>query len=244
MRKMAVPWCLAWLLVLGVVLGGCRGETFGPLGVPQTCDEAQESPIDPYQGPTRWPLQVVEIGIPPEDLQRYPELATKQVGFGLSALLLEVLLQTERFDLLEGKPAILEQIVEQWKMSKNRILVQMPRPNLQAAAFLVYAEIFNFVACSPSEQISLLQKRLTCVTSVGVQVRLVKTMSRELLLGSTDSLKPEGMYCHTVRLPLFGSSDVTFDQSAVGKATYKAMRYAMRQLLQRFDEKGWGKEPK
>lgn len=237
MRKRTVPGRLAWLLVIGVVLGGCA-TTRGAL----PCNAAQESPFKPYQGPDRLPLQVVEIRIPLEDLKRYPDLARKQVGFGLSSLLHEVLSQTQRFDLVEADPEILRKIMDQWEWSRDGV-IKMPRPQLKAAAFLVYAKIFDFVVCSPLDDVRLLQKRLTCVTSVGVQVRMVKTMSRQLIVGSTNALQPEGTYCHTVSMPLWGDPGGAFDQSAVGKATYKATRYAVSQLLQSFKEAGWSGEP-
>ena len=104
---------------------------------------------------------------------------------------------------------------------------------LQAPEFLVYAQIFDFVACSPVEKIGLLSKNLTCVTSVGVQVRIGNTATGEYIPGSSDPLSTEGKYVHTVNLSLFGAARLALDQSAVGKATLKATRYAVLKALQR-----------
>jgi hypothetical protein len=103
----------------------------------------------------------------------------------------------------------------------------------------VYAQVFDFVACSPVESIGLVNKNLTCVTSVGVQVRIAKTATGEYIPGSTDPLSPEGKYVHTVNLSLFGDTRLAFDQSAVGKATTQATQYAVLKALQRSDRAGW-----
>jgi len=102
---------------------------------------------------------------------------------------------------------------------------------------LVYAEIFDFAPCSPVDKIGLVSKKLTCVTSVGVQVRIENVATGEYIPGSTDPLSPEGKYVHTVNASLFGDAR-TFDQSAVGKATLKAMRYAVLKVLQRSQRAG------
>jgi hypothetical protein len=94
-------------------------------------------------------------------------------------------------------------------------------------------------ACSPVERLGLTSKQLTCITSVGVQVRIANTATGEYIPGSTDPLSPEGKYAHTVNLPLFGDSRSAFDQSAVGKATLKATQYAVLKAIQRFDRAGW-----
>jgi hypothetical protein len=89
------------------------------------------------------------------------------------------------------------------------------------------------------ERIGLVNKHLTCVTSVGVQVRIANTNSGEYIPGSTDPLSPEGKYVHTANLSLFGDARSAFDQSAVGKASLKATQYALLKALQRFDRAGW-----
>jgi curli biogenesis system outer membrane secretion channel CsgG len=195
----------------------------------------------PYQGP-RHRIQVVQINIPAEDIQRYPELVEKRVGFGLSNILVETLFDTNRFVFLEEKEQVLKRLVELWEMTEAGILVKnplAPETALQAPDFLLYAEVFDFVACSPADTIGVFTKQLTCVTSVGVQVRIAKTATGEYVPGSTDPLSSEGKYVHTLNLPLFGNRQFAFDQSAVGKAALKATHYAVRKALQRFDHSGW-----
>jgi hypothetical protein len=76
------------------------------------------------------------------------------------------------------------------------------------------------------------------VTSVGVQVRIGSTATGEYIPGSTDPMSPEGKYVHTVNISLFGDASRAFDQSAIGKATLKATRYAVLKALQRFQDAG------
>jgi curli biogenesis system outer membrane secretion channel CsgG len=194
----------------------------------------------PYDGPKRR-VQVVQINIPADDIRRYPELAEKRVGFGLSNILVETLYDTNRFTFLEEKEQVLKRLVELWELTQDGILVKnptAPETALQAPDFLVYAEIFDFVACSPVEKIGLTGKNLTCVTSVGVQVRIGSTATGEYIPGSTDPMSPEGKYIHTVNISLFGGAGRAFDQSAIGKATLKATRYAVLKALQRFQSAG------
>lgn len=230
-----------WVAVISLLLGGCA-TTVGPHDVPPA-QTVPEKPVSypPYQGP-KHKIQVVQINIPAEDVKRYPELAEKRVGFGLSSILVETLYDTGRFVFLEEKEQILKRLVEQWELTEDGILVKdsaAQETALQAADFLIYAQVFDFVGCSPIEQVGVARKQLTCVTSVGVQVRITKTATGEYIPGSTDPLSSQGKYIHTVNASLFADTGTPFDQSAVGKATLKATRYAMRKALERFDRAGW-----
>lgn len=232
---------LIYLTVIGFSLWGCA-STIGPHGTSAPEPTVLERVVfPPYQGPLR-KIQVVQINIPAEDVKRYPELAEKRVGFGLSSILVETLFDAARFTFLEEKEQIIKRLVEQWELSEDGILVKDPvaqQTALQAPEFLVYAEVFDFVACSPLEKIGATRKQLSCITSVGVQVRIAKTATGEYIPGSTDPLSPQGKYTHSVNLSAFADTSTAFDQSAVGKATLKATRYAVLQALQRFDRAGW-----
>jgi curli biogenesis system outer membrane secretion channel CsgG len=228
------------LTLISFMLWGCA-TTVGPHGSGPSTSEEERVSFPPYQGPKRR-IQVVQISIPADDVKRYPELAEKRVGFGLSSILVETLFDTGRFTFLEEKAPLLKRLVELWELTTDGILVQNPAAQetaLQAPEFLVYAEVFDFVACSPLEKLGATQKNLTCVTSVGVQVRIANTATGEYIPGSTDPLSPQGKYIHTVQVPLFAGAGMPFDQSAVGKATLKAMHYAVLQVLQRFDRVAW-----
>jgi curli biogenesis system outer membrane secretion channel CsgG len=232
---------MACLIVMGL-LGCGYASSVGPYGKAQpTAPEVETVRFPPYRGP-KHKIQVVQINIPADDIKHYPELGEKRVGFGLSNILVETLFDTGRFTFLEDKEQILRRLVELWELTEDGILVKNPvAPNtaLQAPDFLVYAQVFDFVACSPVESIGLVNKNLTCVTSVGVQVRITNTATGEYIPGSSDPLSLEGKYMHTVNLSLFGDTRLAFDQSAVGKATLKATQYSVLKALQRFDRAGW-----
>jgi curli biogenesis system outer membrane secretion channel CsgG len=232
---------MACLMVIGWLGWGCAASE-GPHGTGQpTAPEVETVKFPPYRGP-KHKIQVVQINIPAGDIKQYPELGEKRVGFGLSNILVETLFDTGRFTFLEDKEQILRRLVELWELTEDGILVKntvTPDTALQAPDFLVYAQVFDFVACSPVESIGLLNKNLTCVTSVAVQVRIAKTATGEYIPGSTDPLSPEGKYVHTVNLSLFGDPRLAFDQSAVGKATLKATQHAVLKALQRSDRAGW-----
>jgi len=226
---------IACLISIGTLGWGCATSE-GPHGVaPPTVLEAEPVQFPPYRGPKQkiWGFQ---IKIPADDIQRYPELGEKRVGFGLSSILVETLFNTGRFTFLEDKEQILRRLVELWEMTGDGILVKnaaAPDTALQAPDFLVYAEVFDFVACSPVERIGPVNKQLSCVTSVGVQVRIANAATGEYIPGSA-----EAEYVHTVNLSLFGDTRLTFDQSAVGRATLKATQYAVLKALERFDRSG------
>jgi curli biogenesis system outer membrane secretion channel CsgG len=227
------------LTLISFMLWGCA-TTVGPHGSGPSTSEEERVSFPPYQGPKRR-IQVVQISIPADDVKRYPELAEKRVGFGLSSILVETLFDTGRFTFLEEKEPLLKRLVELWEL-KDGILVKNPAAQeaaLQAPEFLVYAEVFDFVACSPLEHISPGRKQLSCLTSVGVQVRVVNIATGEYIPGSTNPLSAQGKYLHTVNLSLFAAANILFDQSAVGKATLKATRYAVLQVLQRLDQGRW-----
>jgi curli biogenesis system outer membrane secretion channel CsgG len=222
---------MACLMVIGWLGWGCAASE-GPHGTAQPpAPEAETVKFPPYRGPKQkiWGFQ---IKIPADDIQRYPELGEKRVGFGLSSMLVETLFDTGRFTFLEDKEQILRRLVELWEMTEDGILVKnRAAPTLPCKLpILVYAEIFDFVTCSPVERIGLVNKQLSCVTSVGVQVRIANTATGEYIPGSA-----EGKYVHTVQLSLFGDTHLAFDQSAVGKATLKATQYAVLKALERFD---------
>jgi len=232
---------LLCLVITGFICWGCASSV-GPHGMAQpTAPEVESVRFPSYLGPKR-KIQVVQINIPAEDIKHYPELGEKRVGFGLSNILVETLFDTGRFTFLEDKEQILKRLVELWELTEDGILVKNPvAPDtaLQAPDFLVYAQIFDFVPCSPVESIGLVNKNLTCVTSVGVQVRIANTATGEYIPGSTDPLSSEGKSVHTVHLSLFGDSRLAFDQSAVGKATLKGTQYAVLKALQRFERASW-----
>ena len=232
-------WRLVALVVaLGTTVSGCGSTNRPQASSPPPAVEDDSVRFRPHEGPRRR-VQVVEIGIPAKELDRYPELREKRVGLGLSSILVETLFDTGRFDLIEGQEKIIERHAKLWQLREDGFyLKDHPFEGLIAPEFLVYAKIFDFVACSPEERINPAGKQLTCVTSVGVQVR-IENRAGQFVPGTTSPLSKEGSYAHTKDLSFFGSPEMAFDQSAVGKATWKATRHAVLRAAERLDRQGW-----
>jgi curli biogenesis system outer membrane secretion channel CsgG len=234
MRRYSVVLAAIIFLLWGCAVTGPLDRTSATASSEGECVS-----FPPYSG-SKHTVEVVDIQIPREVIDRYPELREKRVGHGLGAILLQTISDTGRFTLLEDSGQILGRIIEQWELTDAGIFVRVNRTRtaleLLAADFLMYAKVFDFVACSPADIIGPLGKHLTCLTSVGVQVRMVNSATRELVVGSTNLLSQEGSYAHTKDLPIFGDARLAFDQAAVGKATQKSTRCAVRKALQRADE--------
>ncbi len=224
------------LMCLMVLLGGCVQPSPPTTSSPHaTSPPAQACQTKPTPGKTRT-IQVVLVRIPKEDVDRYPELLEKRVGFGINSILVETLFDAQRFRFLEEKETILKRLVEQQILTENGVLYRdKVKEGLPAPELLAYADIFDFVSCSQEEVIRLMQRQLACTTKVSVQVRIVETATGEYLPGSaqgehTQRAAPEGIW---------GKLTLPFDQSAVGKATWQATCGAVNQVLQRLPMKGW-----
>ncbi|MCP4263553.1 MAG: hypothetical protein GY774_39515 [Planctomycetes bacterium] len=228
---------IVFFVVAGFLLCACATVESRHMTLPDRPAKEEQVRFPPYKGPKR-NIQVVEIRIPAEDVKRYPELSEKRVGYGLGSVLYDTLFDSDRFIFLEGKEKIMGRILKEWKATKLDIVVGKKEFELLPSDFLVYAKVFNFNECLRREKIGW-TKELTCVTSVGVQVRIVKVDTRELIPGSSNPRSSRCTYINTRNLPLFGAPLTAFEESAVYEATLKAMRCAVRQVLERFDRKEW-----
>jgi hypothetical protein len=205
--------------------------------------EAEEVPFPPYQGPKR-KIMVRQYRLPQEDIERYPILVEKRMGFGLSSILVETLFDTKRFVFREENEELLKRLVELWEKTEDGILVRNEQskdlPESESWEFDVSAQWSDFIACSPAAT-GLIGGRVSvnCVTSVGVLVRFVNTSNGDSISSASDSLSPKCTYTHTVNLPLYGDSGIDFDQSALGNATLRATRCAVLDVLQKLDRLGW-----
>jgi len=79
-------------------------------------------------------IQVVLVRIPKEDVDRYPELLEKRVGFGINSILVETLFDARRFRFLEEKATILRRLLEQQSFTEYGLLYRekvkegLPKP--------------------------------------------------------------------------------------------------------------------
>jgi hypothetical protein len=192
----------------------------------------------PESGPKR-KLRIRELAIPASDLKHYSGLASSQIGRALIRLLVATLTDTGRFDLLEDHEPLVQYLNQPWNQTAEGIAMRTPPvQDAETSTFLLYAKIFDVDVCGPHRQSPDSQDVSTCRTSVGVQVRLADATGR-FVPGATHPLSPQGRYVHDKTMPLFGSDRVTFDQSAMGKAVAKAMRFALLQAIERLERQGW-----
>jgi hypothetical protein len=184
-------------------------------------------------------IQIQEVRIPAIDLNRYPELTEQQVGLGVCRILVSILSDTGRFDLFEAPQKVVQRLSDQWQQTKDGIDVHYdPDAALAKPEFLIFVKMFDIDVCKPEKRNILGRLRPTCNTRVGVQVRIANS-SGQFIPGSTHPLSPQGRYRHIKHLSRFGDTQTAFAQSAVGKVTVKAVRYAVLQALERFDRQGW-----
>jgi curli biogenesis system outer membrane secretion channel CsgG len=236
MRKRIILFVFS---VAGILLSGCA-STVSPQGSSVDnlkVEEEKRIIFPPYEGTER-KIQVVEIRIPKEDIERYPELSNLRVGHGMADILYTTLDNTNRFIFVEGREEMKRRILNEWEDTESGIIAGSREFTLLPADFLVYATLFNFDECLRNEKIGL-TKELVCITSVGIQVRIVKVTTRELILGSSDPRARECTYINIKNLPFLGSTLTAFEKSAVYDATVKATRCAVFEALKRFDRKGW-----
>jgi hypothetical protein len=186
-----------------------------------------------YEGPkTR--VQVIRFGIPKEVVDKYPELADKRVGWGLCNRIVDALYTTGRFEYIEEKEAMLEKMVEQWKLSQAGIYTSetaIEAGNLKAPEYLIYAEVFDF-AVSKAEKAVGMKKEDKLITRIGVQIRMVNVKSGTYIPASGN-----GEATSTQSGSIWAQNRSEFDQSTVGVASQNAVNAAVQQLLQRFDAK-------
>lgn len=185
-------------------------------------------PFPPYDG-EKARIQVIRFEIPRDVVEKYPELADKQVGFGLTNRLIDTFYESRRFTFVEEKEEILQRILDQWKLSLSGIVVeeqQITGEGLSVPQYLVYAEIYEFSVRYGEKIVGLAQEK-TGTTLIGVQLRVVDVASGEYIpasgLGEASSIAES----------VWVSPSLPFDQSTVGLATEKAVRKAVRNLMDR-----------
>jgi len=186
-----------------------------------------------YQGPkTR--VQVIRFGVPKDVVDKYPELADRRVGWGLCNRIVDALYTTGRFEYIEEKEAMLEKMIEQWKLSQAGIYTNetaVEAGQLKAPEYLIYAEVFDF-AVSKAEHVKGVKKEQSLITRLGIQIRMV-----DVKTGSYIPASGNGEASSTASGTIWAQNRQEFDQSTVGIASQQAVNAAVQQLLQRFDAK-------
>ena len=220
------------LLIAILALAGCA--TVSTEQATPSYAEAQLEAFPDYEGePAR--IQVIRFGIPREIAEQYPELARRQVGFGLHNRIIEGFFDTGRFEFIEEKQSMLDRMANQWKMSMAGLVSEdtaVDAGELRAPEYLVYAEVYDF-ATTTSEEVRGIRSEVETTTVIGLQVRLVDVETGEFIVGSG-----EGRAASTA-VGAWASPELEFDQSTVGIATERAMRVALLNIVRRMEDRGW-----
>ena len=178
-------------------------------------------------------IQMINIKVPQEVVNMYPELKEKRVGFGMTNRIIEVLEEAGRFYFVEEKDEVINKMVQEWERSVSGLLEQeLNVGKFATTKWFAYAEIYDF-AVSNQEEISRRKAKLKNTTMIGIQVRLVNVENGRYITGSglgTSAKEGEGV---------LKNLDMSFDQSTVSFATTGAVITAVANVLRRMEKRGW-----
>lgn len=237
-----MSWCRLGVLILAFVcigsllLGACATPESSRHAVAAKPPRAEDAQPD---NRPRHRLQVRELVIPQADFNRYPGLVEARVGEGLSQLLVNALAETNRFDLSVAPDELAQHLSRTWASGPTGLKMHAaPSEAHTSKGFQLSVKLFDINACQPVYRRASAGQQASCRSSVGAQVR-IEAPSGQFMPGATHPLSPQGRYIHPDHLPILGTADVTFRQSAVGLAAAKAIQYALLQALERLDRQGW-----
>ncbi|ETX03412.1 MAG: hypothetical protein ETSY2_33570 [Candidatus Entotheonella gemina] len=200
--------------------------------------EVQPASVPAQPGKIRQ-LHIQELVIPQDDFNRYPALAAFHVGAGLSQLLIHALTETNRFDVMVPPSELAQHLSRTWEPSSEGLTMRAALNNTRTpSAFGLSIKLFDIAACQPVSRLASAQPQASCRSRVGVQVR-IEAPSGQFVPGATHPLTPQARHIHAESLPVFGSSEIAFNRSAMGRAAAKAIRYALLQAIERLDRQGW-----
>jgi len=178
-------------------------------------------------------IQLIQISIPQNIINQYPELRDKRVGFGMTNRIIEVLEEAGRFYFVEEKDEVINKIVQEWERSVDGLLEEeLNVGKFATTKWFAYAEVYDF-AVSNQEEIKRRKASIKNTTMVGIQVRLVNVETGRYITGSglgTSAKEGEGV---------LKNLDMSFDQSTVSFATTGAVITAVANVLRRLEKRGW-----
>src|SRR5262245_21263058 len=124
-------------------LSGCWAHVVPPPPPIQQCADL------PNLG-TIYDARIVEIEIKLTDLKRYPALRQNMVGWRLSRYLAQAASDTDLFNLVQHLTPVIHEIqVEGDSREGHESLKYIIPGGIEGADYLLSAEVYGFVACSP-----------------------------------------------------------------------------------------------
>jgi len=202
----------------------------------QGAHQSEDAPLSfPPAAGRRHTVQVVEIGIPAEDLQGSPGLDDARVGFGLSTILVETLADSGHFDLLEAQEEILERHRSLWQRTQDGFYAEdPPSEGLQRSEYRVQARVSY--ARSTRRGISVgpfTSQKETLRVSVRVCLQTVATGQELCREGQGEAEQQAGGAFYEYR-----GDRVEFEKTAAGLATRRAARQAVYELIESMPRPG------
>jgi len=193
--------------------------------------------VSDYDDTLQIPISILKIGFNEELYESYPELKEKKVGLGVTNIVTEYFLNTNRFVITEDKAEIKNKMISQDKASRKGISSNKMEVfgNVLLANYFVYCEIYDF-SVSEDEILKISGKQtITQITRLGLQVKFVDAITSQVIVGSGLG---EASTVKTSNILGDISDDVKFSQSTIGITTKKALETASSRVITRLIAKG------
>jgi len=138
--------------------------------------------VSDYDDTLQVPISILKIGFNEELYEAYPELKEKKVGLGVTNIVTEYFLSTNRFVITEDKSDIKNKMVAQDKASRKGISSNKIEVfgHVILAQYFVYCEIYDF-SVSEDEVVKISGKaEVTQTTRLGLQCKFVDSIKSSL----------------------------------------------------------------
>ncbi len=192
--------------------------------------------VSDYDDTLQVPISILKIGFNEELYETYPELKEKKVGLGVTNIVTEYFLSTNRFVITEDKSDIKNKMVAQDKASRKGISSNKIEVfgHVILAQYFVYCEIYDF-SVSEDEVVKISGKaEVTQTTRLGLQCKFVDATTGEIIVGSglgeANTVKKSSI--------LSDIDDIKFNQSTIGITTKKSLETAASRVITRLIKKG------
>lgn len=192
--------------------------------------------VSDYDDTLQVPISILKIGFNEELYETYPELKEKKVGLGVTNIVTEYFLSTNRFVITEDKSDIKNKMVAQDKASRKGISSNKIEVfgHVILAQYFVYVEVYDF-SVSEDEVVKISVKaEVTQTTRLGLQCKFVDATTGEIIVGSglgeANTVKKSSI--------LSDIDDIKFNQSTIGITTKKSLETAASRVITRLIKKG------
>ena len=192
--------------------------------------------VSDYDDTLQVPISILKIGFNEELYEAYPELKEKKVGLGVTNIVTEYFLSTNRFVITEDKSDIKNKMGAQDKASRKGISSNKIEVfgHVILAQYFVYVEVYDF-SVSEDEVVKISGKaEVTQTTRLGLQCKFVDATTGEIIVGSglgeANTVKKSSI--------LSDIDDIKFNQSTIGITTKKSLETAASRVITRLIKKG------